>query len=399
MRAKSACFCLVLAAGLAHGQPLAITFRNVVALPDTSVDQNGQSFPIAGLSGIYCSTAVNLSSNTLWAVMDNSNKIVRFSVTVAPDATVTSTTMHSGITLAEARDFEGIANFGGGFAFLAEEGTPAIRSYFLNTGGTGMPLETPTVYANIRPNFGFESLTHEQFGFRLWTANEEALTVDGPVSSSTAGTVVRLLRYDLIGNQFTPAAQFACVTEPWHGTAISGARSGVSDLLSLPDGRMLLLERSFAFNLGGFFQTRIYELDFTGATDVSMFPGLIGQNYTPITKRLLYQGDQQNLGGLTLGPHVGNGRYSLIGIVDDGDPISVNRLVAFELSGVGGSLCYVNCDRSNGIPILSANDFMCFLNRFAAGDRYANCDGSTTPPVLSANDFQCFLNTFAGYCE
>ncbi len=29
---------------------------------------------------------------------------------------------------------------------------------------------------------------------------------------------------------------------------------------------------------------------------------------------------------------------------------------------------------------------------------YANCDGSTIPPILTPNDFQCFLNAFAAGC-
>jgi uncharacterized membrane protein len=60
--------------------------------------------------------------------------------------------------------------------------------------------------------------------------------------------------------------------------------------------------------------------------------------------------------------------------------------------------CYANCDGSSSAPVLNANDFLCFLNRFAAGDPYVNCDGSTVPPVLNANDFQCFLNAFAAGC-
>jgi hypothetical protein len=60
--------------------------------------------------------------------------------------------------------------------------------------------------------------------------------------------------------------------------------------------------------------------------------------------------------------------------------------------------CYANCDGSTVPPILNANDFQCFLNKYAAGDPYANCDGSTVPPVLNANDFQCFLNKFAAGC-
>ena len=35
---------------------------------------------------------------------------------------------------------------------------------------------------------------------------------------------------------------------------------------------------------------------------------------------------------------------------------------------------------------------------FAAADTYANCDASTVIPILTANDFQCFLNAFAAGC-
>ena len=62
------------------------------------------------------------------------------------------------------------------------------------------------------------------------------------------------------------------------------------------------------------------------------------------------------------------------------------------------SLCYANCDGSTTPPVLTANDFQCFLNSFAFGQSYANCDRSTVPPVLNANDFQCFLNAYAADC-
>ncbi len=61
--------------------------------------------------------------------------------------------------------------------------------------------------------------------------------------------------------------------------------------------------------------------------------------------------------------------------------------------------CYANCDGSTGNPSLTANDFQCFLNKYAASDSYANCDGSTATPTLTANDFQCFLNKYAAGCS
>ncbi len=72
--------------------------------------------------------------------------------------------------------------------------------------------------------------------------------------------------------------------------------------------------------------------------------------------------------------------------------------VDFAPIASGPAPCYANCDASTSVPLLTANDFQCFLNEFAAGNSYANCDGSTNSPVLTANDFQCFLNAFAVGC-
>jgi hypothetical protein len=60
--------------------------------------------------------------------------------------------------------------------------------------------------------------------------------------------------------------------------------------------------------------------------------------------------------------------------------------------------CYANCDGSTAAPILNVSDFVCFQQRFAAGDSYANCDGSTAAPVLTVNDFVCFQQAFAAGC-
>jgi hypothetical protein len=60
--------------------------------------------------------------------------------------------------------------------------------------------------------------------------------------------------------------------------------------------------------------------------------------------------------------------------------------------------CYANCDGSTAQPVLNANDFQCFLDRFASGSGSANCDGSTGTPALTANDFQCFMSKYAQGC-
>jgi hypothetical protein len=61
--------------------------------------------------------------------------------------------------------------------------------------------------------------------------------------------------------------------------------------------------------------------------------------------------------------------------------------------------CYANCDGSTGTPILTGNDFQCFINLFASGSSSANCDGSTGMPMLTGNDFQCFIDAYVAGCS
>ncbi len=67
--------------------------------------------------------------------------------------------------------------------------------------------------------------------------------------------------------------------------------------------------------------------------------------------------------------------------------------------GVNPAGCYPNCDGSTSSPVITANDFQCFINQFAGKTSYANCDGSTLTPIHTANDFQCYLNSYAKGCE
>jgi hypothetical protein len=123
-----------------------------------------------------------------------------------------------------------------------------------------------------------------------------------------------------------------------HGTPISGSKAGVCEMIALPDGRLLVMERSLAFSVSGLFLTRIYLVDTNSATDVSGLPGLIGQTYAPAAKTLIYSGGHANLEGLCIGPRLGPGRYALLGVVDDGDPVSRERAGGVRDPGRGSVL-------------------------------------------------------------
>jgi hypothetical protein len=330
------------AANANAAEPISVLHRGTFLLPTMATDPHGKSFTIEGLSGV-----TYRGGSSFTAVMNNSNKLVHFDVGFAVDGSIASATVASGLTLSQARDYEAIAysNARFGTVWLADETGPRLDEFDLATGQLMRSVEAPGPFDRRRSNFGWESLTRRAGGSELWTANEEALTVDGGRSSTTEGTTVRLVRFGAADEGFVPAEQYAYPVDRWHAEdspLTSAERSGLVELVQLPDGTLLGLERSLAFAspLAPSFENRLYQIDFGGATNVAAMPGLVGQSFMPVTKRLVWSGVAagalgMNLEGLTVGPRLANGNLTLVGVVDDGgtsDPLSVNALVAFEIT-------------------------------------------------------------------
>ncbi len=371
---------------VAVAQPLSVEFRNVAPLGNQTSDQNGRPFTVTGMSGLTW-----VGGNDFFAIMDNSNKLVRITIGLSPNGAIPGADYGGGISLPDTYDFEGVAIGGPRHIYAAEETTPGVYKYSLDSFERVESLFVPHYFGSRRENFGFESMTFGTSTFSLWTANEEALSQDGPLSTPQQGSVVRLLHYGRDGG-ITPDVQYAYVTDPIHGPAIMGARSGLVDLVALPDGRLLSLERSFAGTVPPF-QNRIYEVNRAGATNVSGLPALEGAAYTPVGKRLLWSGALGNLEGLALGPQLTGGNWALVGVIDDGDPISMNAVVGFELSGDIGlecDACDTNCD-----GVLDAFDIEPFVNVLLnpSAPRCDSCTGDANyDGVIDAFDIEPFVN-------
>ncbi|MBL8876140.1 MAG: esterase-like activity of phytase family protein [Phycisphaerae bacterium] len=344
-----------------HAAPLGVEYRSGANLGSTAIDQNGTSFTVGGMSGI-----VRVHGNEYAAIQNNSSRIAKLIVTLNADGSIASAAIKPGVggglTISQSTDFEDIAfpGIAKNRMRISEESAPEIREYDFTSGAYIRSIPRPAVYANRRSNFGFECLSLNRTQMSMWACNEEALSVDGPLSTASAGTLVRILKYNNDLPAPAPAAQFAYLTEPVHGAFISGSRSGVSQVVALPNGKLLALERSFGLG-SSFYQTRIYEVDVSGATDVSVLPTLVGATYTRATKRLLHTGDYTNLEGLCLGPKLASGGYALLGIIDDDDPISVNRVVSFRLTGDVDSTCPADLNEDG---IVDDADFIRFAQSY-----------------------------------
>jgi hypothetical protein len=352
-----ACGCALLPpAGQAADAPAQPAFRVVhrgaIVLPHAAPDTRGNDVVITGLSGITW-----LGDDRYAAIMDNSDKLLLFSLRLAADGTPEEAADLKVLTLAEHHDYEDIApcpeplreriatrrirqgqSDPGRCLLVCEEDTPAIRAVSIDDGSLLGVIPIPPELASRRPNRGLEALDVEPDGHHIWTANEEALPADGPAATESAGTVVRLVRVripdpDQKSNENTK--QFAYAADPPHQflRVFSGEPlSGVAALAGLGDGRLLIMERAGCPGLAPF-ENRIYLVDTRDATDIGdVEKDLATRAESHIDKTLLWK-DQLgiNLEGLCLGPPLAGGGRSLLSIADNGGIGTPNQIVGFVL--------------------------------------------------------------------
>ncbi len=221
----------------------------------------------------------------------------------------------------------------GGEVLTANELGPQLEAYNPVTGqANGAPVTTAQpgfgVYTNIRPNRGWESLAVFQTNTStILTANEDALTVDGPAASFSQGAFVRIqsASANAANSTTTAIGQFAYPIDAINGDNpfVSGETSGLVELLTLPDNTVLAMERSVG--LTGY-RIRLYQIDGEQATDISGLPGLAGLtpgvDYTPLGKSLLWENTfsvttNSNFEGIALGPQLDDGSFSLVLVADN----------------------------------------------------------------------------------
>ena len=370
-----------------------ITARNSVDLSD------GPLSNIRELSGVTYIGQQAGGLERFAAIQDENRRIVIFEVSFAANGSISSATAVSDRIITGGSDFEGIAYTGPArnTVFVSEENTPTIREFSLSGGPQMQEIVLPDVFWNNRDNRGLESLTRSLDGSTMWTANEEALTVDGPASSQTAGTVVRLQQMTDDGGNVSFGPQYAYLTDPIHAGP-SPNRNGVPDLVMLPDDTLLVMERS---RNGGPQRhvIKIYEANYSDATDVSQPPlddGLIGRTYTTVDKRLLWTSQfgggfdpEFNVEGIGLGPRLANGNWVLLGVADNAGS-GGNPIVSWELSLTGCAIAGdFNCNGS-----VDDADYTLWKNLYGSTGMNLAADGNGDG-IVDAADYTIWRNAGA----
>ena len=364
---------------------------------DLLLDTSSVGFTVGELSGVTYLNEVSDDVHRFLAIQDNGDGLITFDATFDLDGNLVTAEAVSNQSLSTMMDFEGITRIDDDTIFLSEENGPGVREYNPTTGAEVQSVTIPSVITdNARSNLGFESLAYD--GSSLWTGTESALAVDGNVATSAAGTTVRLLEIELDGS--TPAAtrQYAYEVDLVHDVGFSG-ESGLVELVAMPGGALLALERSFVVaNFNPSFQNRIYEIDTSlgnEISDSSFDSGLTGQTYLHAGKGdLLYSsavggGSGQNLEGLTVGPMLNNGDLILLGVVDDGDPFSSNTIVSLIASEVADDTADFDMDGDT-----DGADFLAWQRNQGSGTTFAQGD-ATGNGIVNGADVDVWRRNFA----
>lgn len=282
--------------------------------------------------------------NLFYAVDDNDNKLYPLTLAInrsSGSLTSSGITIGTGVTMSGGNDMEGCAfDPCSGNVWISQETSALIREFDPTTGTLYREAPVPAIQKKYRGNYSLEALTISGDGMTMWTANEEALTVDGLLATNSVGSVVRLtrfVRYSVYDN-WTPNGEWAYETQPIGTLKDQYTRSGVAGLCALPDGTLLVLERR-CYDGGLFpdFNIRVYQVNFSGATDVSSLTALNGASYTKTTKTLLWQythgNSMPNYEGICLGPRLDDGSCTLV-LISDGGSSAEEGVFTLKLSGL-----------------------------------------------------------------
>lgn len=167
-------------------------------------------------------------------------------------------------------------------------------------------------------NLGHEGLAFSPDGRWLYALLENALAQDGPVANREDGSLARLLVLDFASGK--PVAEYAYRTEP---VRLASARNppveenGVSEILMMPDGGLIVVERTFALGAGN--MIHLFRVRPEGGTNVLGRASLKeGEPVIPLAKEpllTLREGDfgldLDNIEALALGPML-DGRQTLV---------------------------------------------------------------------------------------
>jgi len=151
------------------------------------------------------------------------------------------------VSASASRDCEGIVYFSKtDCVFISGEGDQRVIEYGMDGQRTGRELEIPSQFRSTVSNQGLEALGFGGRGLRarFWATTETTLPADGSPAGPKAPGTQNLLRLQSFKTNLKPSYQFAYKMDAGRSSDFGSTYVfGVPEVCSLPDGRVLVLER------------------------------------------------------------------------------------------------------------------------------------------------------------
>jgi len=325
--------------------PGCLAAHAALALPTVTDPGQGVVPLSSGATGAAELSGISYTGGTSYQAVGSNGATSLWTVSISVDP-ASGSILSTGITGSISAPGMGTRSEGVAFrastgsVFVADAVASTITEFGMATGSTLGSVSVPAIYApaNIQSGKGLKSLAYGSDS--LWTANEEALVPDGPLSTTTSGSWVRIQRFD---QSLAATGQWGYLTDPItaQNPFVTTERSGVVDILSLSDTTLLVLEREFGGAVVPTFRSRLYLVDTADATDVSAFPTINAGGFTPLNKNLLWEtdfGTASNFEAMTLGPSLNDGARSLVLVSDNGGGLSQNLYALTIAEATGDTL-------------------------------------------------------------
>lgn len=290
-----------------------------------------QAFPETVKAGNY-SGITHIKGNQYAVVSDKSPLAGFYLFNIDIDSItgeITNVRMDSLLTSGKPnRDEEGIVYFpNSNTVFVSGESDQRIIEYNLDGSLTDRELNVPQIFSTARRNLSFEALTYNAKTHRFWTSTEGPLPKDGGIATSMRRTKNRI-RIQSFDETLQPAGQYAYLMDrPIAKDSAINSQTGVSAMIALDDGRLIVLEREFCFvkgYFGSWINEKLYVVNPLKEKKINSTLAL--SDVSPyMRKTFLYEWrtdvsllsyDLANYEGMCLGPKLKDGSQTIILVAD-----------------------------------------------------------------------------------
>ena len=226
------------------------------------------------------------------------------------------------------RDAEGIAFFPSQNTLLiCGEKDNRVLEYTLDGQYTGRQVSLPPVFSKARSNYGLESITCCGEDGTFWITTEASLRPDGSIATPV-NHVENRLRLLMVDSLLQPKAQYAYLMDaPQARRKAAIYAMGVSEVLAMPDGHLLVLEREVYVpkkKVGAFAHCKLYAVNPSEGEPIDN-QSVLGDGSPYLPKQLLCEWRTRltllgrkfaNYEGMCLGPRLQDGSYAIVLISD-----------------------------------------------------------------------------------